>query len=114
MTTPLIFHFLKQVPKGKVIHVACLNETFAVFRGEESGKVFITDPYCPHLGANIAVKGMVKKDCISCPYHGWKFDGDTGHCVDVPYSNDPSKVNIIKGKVTSLKGELDAKIWSKN
>ena len=28
----------------------------------------------------------VRGDCIQCPFHNWKFSGDTGKCVDVPYS----------------------------
>ena len=34
-----------------------LGLNLAVFRGSESGAVFVTDAYCPHLGANIAVGG---------------------------------------------------------
>ena len=52
----------------------------------DSGEVFITDAYCPHLGANIGVGGRVRGDCIQCPFHDWKFSGQTGKCVEVPYS----------------------------
>ena len=27
-------------------------------------------------------------DCIRCPFHDWKFDGDTGTCVEVIMIND--------------------------
>ena len=52
----------------------------------DSGEVFITDAYCPHLGANIGVGGRVRGDCIQCPFHDWKFSGHTGKCVQVPYA----------------------------
>lgn len=52
-----------------------------MFRGED-GKVYATDAYCAHMGANLAVGGTVKfGNCIQCPFHGWTFDGATGNCV---------------------------------
>ena len=51
------------------------------------GIVRIVDAYCPHLGANMAAGGkVVRSDCLECPFHGWKFDGETGKLVDIPYS----------------------------
>ncbi|KAL3173250.1 hypothetical protein MRX96_012377 [Rhipicephalus microplus] len=45
------------------------------------------DAYCPHLGAHLGVMGRVVGDCIVCPFHGWKFQGDTGACTHVPYAS---------------------------
>src|SRR5438874_7902679 len=28
-------------------------------------------------------RGVVSSDCITCPYHGWHFDG-AGRCVQIP------------------------------
>jgi 5,5'-dehydrodivanillate O-demethylase len=39
-------------------------------------------PRCPHRGLILAV-GRVQGDCLSCLYHGWKFDPE-GQCVDQP------------------------------
>lgn len=70
----------------------------AVFRSsDEKKQVFVTDAYCPHLGANLGVGGRVHGSCIECPFHGWQFDGETGQCTSVPYA---AKVpNFIKIKV---------------
>lgn len=57
----------------------------AVFRGQ-TGKAYVVDAYCPHLGANLAVGGQVLGDCIECPFHGWKFQGSDGKCVQIPYA----------------------------
>ncbi len=48
----------------------------------------MTSAYCPHLGANVAVGGRVVpgEDCVECPFHEWRFRGDTGRCQGVPYS----------------------------
>jgi cholesterol 7-desaturase len=84
-----------QVKKNQSIYVEALGEHFVVFRGE-NGKSTIMDAYCPHLGANLAYGGVVKDDCISCPFHGWKFD-QTGKCIDIPYNTKgpvPEKAQI--------------------
>ena len=36
-----------QLPKGGVLRVTALGQNFAVFRGLESGKAYVTDAYCP-------------------------------------------------------------------
>ncbi|XP_022088195.1 cholesterol 7-desaturase-like [Acanthaster planci] len=57
----------------------------AVFRGE-SGRAYIVDAYCPHLGANLAVGGKVTGECIECPFHGWTYQGEDGKCVKIGYA----------------------------
>lgn len=64
----------------------------AVFRGE-SGRSYILDAYCPHLGANLGVGGTVDGDCIACPFHGWTFNGDDGKCVKIAYAE---KGNVLR------------------
>lgn len=73
------------LPVKAVRYVQILGEHLAVFRGED-GVAYILDAYCPHLGANIAVGGQVKGNCVQCPFHGWRFEGSTGKCVEVPYT----------------------------
>ena len=75
----------RDLSRGEVRQVDALGLNMAVFRGE-SGQVFVVSAYCVHLGANIAVGGRVKGDCIQCPFHNWKYSGQTGQCVEVPYS----------------------------
>ena len=71
---------------GEVKAVSLIEKHLVVFRSEK-GKVCIMDAYCPHLGANIGVGGIVKGDCIKCPFHGWEFDGETGKCMNIPYTD---------------------------
>lgn len=73
------------LPMRGLKYVQILGEHLAVFRGED-GVAYILDAYCPHLGANIAVGGQVKGSCVQCPFHGWRFKGEDGACVEVPYS----------------------------
>ena len=58
----------------------------AVFR-DTSGTAHVVDAYCPHMGASLSVGGQVKGNCIECPFHGWRFRGDDGKCVHVPYTD---------------------------
>lgn len=73
----------RDLKKGQVKQVQALGMNLAVFRGD-SGEVYITDSYCPHLGADLTVGGRVRGDCIECPFHAWRYRGDTGECTSVP------------------------------
>jgi nitrite reductase/ring-hydroxylating ferredoxin subunit len=53
----------------------------------ESGAPRVMDAHCPHLGAHLAVGGRVEEECIRCPFHGWKFDGESGRCQEIPYGD---------------------------
>ena len=64
-----------ELKKGQVIRKQALGKEFAVFRGED-GNVSVLSAFCPHLGANLAVCGKVKKNCLVCPFHGWEFNSD--------------------------------------
>ena len=78
----------------QVTSVQALGQNLAVFRGS-NGRVMTVDAYCPHLGANLAAGGVVKGNCIECPFHGWKFDGISGKCVDIPYEKKGTSINIV-------------------
>lgn len=72
---------------GKATSINCLGKNFAVFRSEE-GQVHVIDAYCPHMGANLGVGGIVRGNCIECPFHRWSISSD-GECVNIPYTKDP-------------------------
>lgn len=53
----------------------------AVFRrGEEW---FAIDDLCPHMGASLA-EGYVEGNCVTCPWHAWRFTMDDGKLEDNP------------------------------
>ena len=67
--------------------VDCLaGMNLALFRSEK-GVAYVTDAYCPHLGANLGVGGRVVGECIECPFHGWMFQGSDGKCSYSPYTD---------------------------
>src|SRR5580692_8088000 len=67
---------------GDVRPVTYLGHDLVLFRGE-GGEARVFDAYCPHLGANLGVGGRVCGDGITCPFHGWQFDGH-GTLAKVP------------------------------
>jgi cholesterol 7-dehydrogenase len=90
------YHLLDsdEVKRGKVHHLRCLGKSFAVWR-TKGGKPVVMDATCPHQGANLAVGGKVKDDCITCPFHSWSFDAN-GNVVDIPYLDDDAKLPSAK------------------
>lgn len=66
----------------------------ALFRGEDS-RVRAVDAYCPHLGASLSAGGRVLGNCIECPFHGWRFDGDTGKCNHIPYAENSKNIELF-------------------
>ena len=71
---------------GDVRAVHAFDRDLVLYRGED-GTPHVMDAHCPHLGAHLAVGGRVEEGCLRCPFHGWKFDGETGQCVDIPYGD---------------------------
>ncbi|XP_015766038.1 PREDICTED: cholesterol 7-desaturase-like [Acropora digitifera] len=74
-----------ELAREEVKYISVLGQELAVFRGND-GVVYIVNAYCPHMGANVAIGGKVVGNCLQCPFHGWKFRGDDGKCVEIPYS----------------------------
>jgi phenylpropionate dioxygenase-like ring-hydroxylating dioxygenase large terminal subunit len=58
-----------------------LEQPLVLWRGE-GGRVVAMEDRCAHRNAPLS-KGKVLNDKLSCPYHGWVYDGD-GRCVNVP------------------------------
>jgi len=67
---------------GDVRPVSYLERELVLFRGAD-GAARVFDAHCPHLGAHVGVGGRVCGEGITCPFHGWRFDGD-GRLAAVP------------------------------
>lgn len=66
---------------NKPKQVLMLNQRFVLYRNSQ-GEVVVLKDQCSHRGAALSL-GWLEDNCIRCPYHGWKFQGD-GKCVDIP------------------------------
>lgn len=41
------------------------------------------DDLCPHMGASLA-EGHVEGNCVTCPWHAWRFNVQNGQWDDNP------------------------------
>ncbi|GAB1610547.1 cholesterol 7-desaturase-like [Argonauta hians] len=80
---------------GQTMALDVLGLNLALFR-DEKGNAHALNAYCPHLGANLAVGGRVFGNCLECPFHGWRFRGDDGKCVHIPYTDKIPEVAQVK------------------
>lgn len=67
--------------RRKPLGVRRLGLDLVFWRNAEGAAVAQSDR-CPHLGAALSA-GTVENGCITCPFHGIRFDGN-GRCTRVP------------------------------
>lgn len=73
----------------KPVKVRALAQDFVVFRDTEGNARCLSNT-CTHRGGSLT-GGKVSGDCIECPYHGWRFDGD-GKCHRIPSLGKNAKI----------------------
>lgn len=80
------FHvaFDEEVGRGEIKPLRYFGRDLVMWRSA-SGKLYLQDAYCPHLGANFGVGGKVLGERIQCPFHHWEFDG-SGRAAHIPYA----------------------------
>ena len=66
-----------------------LGQKFALFR-DSKGAVHCLADTCVHRGGSLG-SGKLIDDCIQCPYHGWRYDGD-GQCTHIPTLANGSRI----------------------
>ncbi len=74
-----------EIAPGEVRALRYFGMDLVAWAGSD-GSVHVSEAYCPHLGAHLAVGGKVDGEHIVCPFHAWKFDGVSGRCVEIPYA----------------------------
>ena len=96
----------KRVGRKKPVRLQLLGEYLALFRAKDGTVAALWD-VCPHRGGSLGSGDSHFPGTVTCPYHGWTFDGDGG-CVAVltegPGSFIPGKVWARKFPTTTLKG----------
>lgn len=93
----------EDLPVGEIISLHYFGRDLVAYRSDD-GRAHVLDAYCPHMGAHFAHGGKVEGNCIRCPYHAWRFDGD-GNCVEVPYSDRiPPKAKVRAWPVVEQDG----------
>ncbi|GJQ27897.1 MAG: hypothetical protein HBSAPP02_29290 [Phycisphaerae bacterium] len=65
---------------GTVKYVEAGGLELAVFRLVKPDRYWVTANSCPHAGGNLAA-GQVEGREVTCPWHCWKFDLESGRCT---------------------------------
>ena len=60
--------------QDKPVQVRMLGQNFVLFR-DSGGKAHCLSDVCLHRGGALS-GGWTKGDCVACPYHGWRYDGE--------------------------------------
>jgi len=71
------------------LKVRALRHDFVLFRDSQGQARCLAD-ICVHRNGSLAA-GRVQKDCIECPYHGWRYDGQ-GACRRIPTLPDGAEI----------------------
>jgi nitrite reductase (NADH) small subunit len=69
------------LPEGCGRQFQAAGREVAVFR--QAGQLFALDGRCPHQGGPLGEGELVGRH-VSCVWHGWSFDLETGRCVEEP------------------------------
>ena len=96
--------FSEQVKHGQ-LYPAVLAGRQLVVRRNLAGDPVVTDAYCPHLGANLAVGGRVEGDNVVCPFHQFAF-GSSGNCVRTSYGQAPPRISLRTWPVIETGGAV--------
>jgi phenylpropionate dioxygenase-like ring-hydroxylating dioxygenase large terminal subunit len=79
--------------RGRALQKAMLLEIPLVLGRTDEGKAFAMRDSCPHRGIPLSY-GRCDGKNVECSYHGWKFDGCSGQCVEIPSLTSQDKLKV--------------------
>jgi phenylpropionate dioxygenase-like ring-hydroxylating dioxygenase large terminal subunit len=79
-----VVDYADELQTGVVKSVRYFGQDQVLFR-TDSGEVSMLDAYCPHLGAHLGHGGIVKGECVECPFHAWQWNAN-GEIDNIPYA----------------------------
>jgi len=99
-----------QVKTGKLQAVMLLSIPLAVGR-DNQGRAFAVRDSCPHRGMPFT-EGRFDGELLECSYHGWKFDGHTGRCREIPSLTSDQELDVERIRARSFPSEeRDGYVW---
>jgi len=66
------------------------------------GKFCATDNVCPHRGGPLG-EGTLDGSIVTCPWHGWRFDVNTGQSPVIPTAKVERFDCVIEGNDVKVK-----------
>lgn len=96
--------FSQDFKPGTVAPVPFMDGEVVIYR-TRSGRLRVTRPYCPHLGAHLGAGGKVEGELLVCPFHHFGFAVD-GTCAKTPYGKPPrARLSLVHSR------ELYGIVW---
>jgi nitrite reductase/ring-hydroxylating ferredoxin subunit len=80
----------EEVANAKPINVDLGDQPIVLWR-DAGGTVRALEDRCPHRRAPLSLGCVLGNGMIQCGYHGWTFDGETGHLKDIPNLKSEAK-----------------------
>ena len=89
---------VRDIPPGQGKQVTVNGRTIALFN--VNGTYHALDDTCPHRGASLS-EGMVENNEDTCPWHGARFNVNTGAhlCPPAPSGVQTYKVQVVGDEV---------------
>src|SRR6516164_8066372 len=78
---------------GRKLLTAVLLEVPLVLGRSDEGKAFALRDACPHRGIPLSY-GRFDGRNVECSYHGWRFDGCSAQCVEIPSLTSQDKLKV--------------------
>ena len=80
----------EEVTAAKPLNVDIGGQPVVLWR-DHQGAVHALEDRCPHRRAPLSLGCVLGNGMIQCGYHGWTFDGATGHLKDIPNLKSDAK-----------------------
>jgi len=69
---------VNEIPEGAGKTIQVNGRAIAILNNQ--GKLFAIDNTCAHRGGPLG-EGMCQNNIVTCPWHGWEYDLETGICT---------------------------------
>lgn len=92
MTNPIWWAVARSedVNSDKPINVDIGDQPIVLWR-DQQGVVRALEDRCPHRRTPLSLGCVLDNGMIQCGYHGWTYDGKTGHLKDIPNLKSKTK-----------------------
>ena len=92
MTEPIWWAVARseEIGNDKPVNVDIGDQPVVLWR-DNMGTVRALEDRCPHRRAPLSLGCVLGNGMIQCGYHGWTYDGATGHLEDIPNLKNKQK-----------------------